>query len=87
MKSSVTRKIGIAIILVLTSLALIVPSIAILVGIYQSINTPNTITIDPSQVTITTMAPSVSVSAVSPAVSPQAMPSEMGAPVIEATPL
>ncbi len=60
MKSSSIRKVGVAVILVLTSLALIIPSVAILFNIYQSFSTPQQpIQIDPSQITIETMAPKV----------------------------
>lgn len=58
MKSSLARKIGVAVILFFTSLALIVPSVAILWSIYDAAKNPKPITIDPSQITITTAAPS-----------------------------
>lgn len=65
MKKSLTRKIGVAIVLIITSIALIIPSIAIILGIYKNITSPEQIQIDPSQITIETMNP-VSVSSVSP---------------------
>lgn len=69
MNRSLSRKIGIAIIMILTSLALVIPSVAILFEIYKSFTSPQPITIDPTQISIETTAP-VSVEVVSPTATP-----------------
>ncbi len=57
MKYSRSRKFGVAVVLILTSLALIIPSVAILLSVYESLKSPQQTTIDPSQITIETVAP------------------------------
>lgn len=57
MKKSLGQKIGIWIILILTSLALVVPSIAIVWNIFQAQNQAQEISITPEDIIITTATP------------------------------
>ena len=59
MKHNTLRKIGIWAILVFTSLALIIPSVAIIWGIFTA--KKQEITIDPSNITITTATPNAEI--------------------------